>query len=61
MQKKKSKDLYEFAPVFRPDHIEVILDEGVEKMRGNHVRLLIKDIQYDANFMRIIVDDYGRK
>ena len=49
-----------FQPEFRPSHIEVILDEGVKEMRGNYIRLLITNIIYEANFMRIYVHDYRR-
>jgi len=55
---EKSKDGIWFKPIFRPSHVVVLLDEGVEEMKGSTKRLTIKDIQYETDYMRIIVKDY---
>lgn len=44
-----------FRPVFEPRYVEVILDRGVEEMKGHYMKLMVKDIRYSANAMQIIV------
>lgn len=63
MKKKQNKQNndYIFAPIFRPSHVQVLLDEGMEEMRGGLIQLQIKKIEYEADYMRIYVNDYRGK
>lgn len=44
-----------YAPVYQPAHIEVILDEGHEEMRGSMYRCRVLKVESVDGLLRIIV------
>ena len=42
-------------------YVEVILDEGVKKMKGGYVQMQVLSIRYTADRMQIYIKDYRPK